>query len=301
MLRQAYNSVKVEGILEENKLKDITYTKDGKDVHAIGGSVIVRVNQDINGKSEELSVPIHYFINQMTKAGAPNKNYGSLKKFMENAVSIAACGNIDKASRVRITGANIRMNEYYPEGSTTLVSEARISSNFITIISAEDCKPTAEFSIEFAIGEMGEEADKEGNATGRDTIKAIVPGYNGTVDIVPFLVSNPNVINVIRTNWQEGDSVKAIGKLNFSFRVEEYKEPVDFGEPLIKQRTVKTNELIITGGAQAPLGEGQQFDADELRTAMAARKARLEEAKNKPKKTAEAPAKKASFMNDSDF
>ena len=49
MFESKENSVKIEGILSEIDLKDNTYTKDGKQVESVGGSIKVRVTQKVNG------------------------------------------------------------------------------------------------------------------------------------------------------------------------------------------------------------------------------------------------------------
>lgn len=283
MLRQADNKVEIEGILSEVKLEKTSYSNKatGQSTDCIRGSIIVRVEQEINKVMTTLEIPVHYFVNKYTKTGAENKNYASLNTFMSDAVSIAACGDIEKADRVRLTSANIVMNEYYDTRRNQIVSYPQIKGSFITRISKADCKPKATFVVEFAVGKMTEETNKDGETTGREIITAILPQYGETVDVVPFICASPNVINVIMSNWHEGDSVRASGKLNFTYKVEEYEEEVDFGEPNIKQRTVNISELIITGGNQNPLEDTVAFDAAELQKAMAKRKATHEEKKNK--------------------
>ena len=69
---------------------------------------------------------------------------------------------------------------------------------------------------------------------------------------------------------------------------------VDFGEPQKTVRTFSVSELVITGGSAAPLEEGQAYDIEEIKDALAERKNRLEkkkeEAANNVSKTRNAPA-----------
>ena len=44
MLRQAANSIYIEGILAENDLNYTSFNKNGKTVEAIGGKITVKVN-----------------------------------------------------------------------------------------------------------------------------------------------------------------------------------------------------------------------------------------------------------------
>ena len=72
MLRQAENTVKIEGILSEIDLQPKTFKRDGKDVEAIGGSITVKVTQKINDQEKELMIPVYMFAAKLTNAGKPN-------------------------------------------------------------------------------------------------------------------------------------------------------------------------------------------------------------------------------------
>lgn len=283
MLESKENSVKIEGILSEIDLKTGSYTKDGKTVENIGGSIKVRVNQVINGEKTELDIPVFMFSNKLTNKGTPNPAYASIERVMNEYASIAAVG-IDKADRVRITGANIRMNEYYGQNGN-LNSYPRINASFVTkITDMTKYAPEATFSAIFAIGSMGYETDKDGvEIPNRYKIRGIMPQYGGIVDVVDFLATTPNVIDAVSSYWEQGDTVKINGKLNFTSVTEEKEVAVDFGEPRIEKKTITVSELIITGGSQTPLEGDFAFDMDEIQTALEARQARLAELKEKAK------------------
>lgn len=283
MLESKENSVKIEGILSEIDLKTGSYVKDGKTVENIGGSIKVRVNQVINGEKTELDIPVFMFSNKLTNKGTPNPAYASIERVMNEYASIAAVG-IDKADRVRITGANIRMNEYYGQNGN-LNSYPRINASFVTkITDMTKYAPEATFSAIFAIGSMGYETDKDGiEIPNRYKIRGIMPQYGGIVDVVDFLATTPNVIDAVSSYWEQGDTVKINGKLNFTSVTEEKEVAVDFGEPRIEKKTITVSELIITGGSQSPLEGDFAFDMDEIQTALEARQARLAELKEKAK------------------
>lgn len=283
MLESKENSVKIEGILSEIDLKTGSYVKDGKTVENIGGSIKVRVNQTINGEKVELDIPVFMFSNKLTNKGTANPAYASIERVMNEYASIAAVG-IDKADRVRITGANIRMNEYYGQNGN-LNSYPRINASFVTkITDMTKYAPEATFSAIFAIGSMGYETDKEGvENPNRYKIRGIMPQYGGIVDVIDFLAVTPNVIDAVSSYWEQGDTVKINGKLNFSSVTEEREVAVDFGEPRIEKKTISVSELIITGGSQTPLEGDFAFDADEIKAALEARQARLAELKEKAK------------------
>lgn len=280
MLRQAENRVKIEGILSEVDIKPITFKKNGNDEEALSGHIIIKVNQKISGKDKELMIPVHMFAPKLTNKRTPNPAFESIKKIANDYVSIAAAGSEDQADRVRITNANIRMNEYYAADGR-LVSFPRINASFVSKISKADCKPEATFTAEFAVAKKNEEIDRNGELTGRYRIDAILPQYGGRVDVIPFFAETEGVISAVSTYWEVGDTVKANGRLDFSSTTETTYEEVDFGEPIEKIRTVNKSDLIITGGSQEPLDGDFAFAKSDLDAALADRKAYLESQKER--------------------
>lgn len=298
-LRQAENSVKIEGILSEIDLKTGSTVKNGKTIEYIGGSIKVRVTQMINGQEVDLDIPVYMFSNKLTNAGGPNPAYESINRVMTEYTSIAAAG-IDAADRVRITNGNIRMNEYYNQNGS-LNSYPRINASFVTkVTDLSKFNPEASFSTVFVIATMGYDTDKEGvQIENRYKIRGILPQYGGKVDVVDFYATNPNVIDAVSSYWSEKDTVKINGKLNFTSTVEEKMVEVDFGEPRMERRTVSVSELLITGGTQTPLDGEFAYDEDEISAALQERQAYLAELKNKAKAkesgTKAAPAAKKGF------
>lgn len=297
MLKQAENSVKIEGILSEIDLKTGSTVKDGRTVDYISGTIKVRVTQVLNGQNVELDIPVSMYANKLKNDGGANPAYASIERVMNEYVSIAA-GGIDKADRVRITNGNIRMNEYYGQ-TGNLNSYPRINASFVTkLTDLTKFTPEASFSAVFVIGSMSYDTDKDGvEIENRYKIRGIMPQYGGSVDVVDFYATSPNVINAVSSYWNQGDTVKINGKLNFTSAVEEKLVEVDFGEPRMERRTVTVSELIITGGSQTPLDGDFAYDADEIQAALAERQNRLAKLKEKSKEKAgtakkAAPAKK---------
>lgn len=299
-MRQAENKVKIEGILSEVDIKKGSYVKNNKNVESIGGTIKIKVVQNINGEDIELEVPVHMFAQKFTNSGAKNPAYESIEKVMNNYTSIAAAGGEENADRVRITSGQISMNEYYSQ-TGQLVSYPRITTSFINQIKKADCNPEATFSMEFVVASKDYEVDKDGVETDKYKIMAVLPQYGEKVDLVPLYALGEGVISAISTYWNEGDTVKAVGKLNFSSKTEEYLQKVDFGEPIKSSRTINVSELIITGGTQFPLEDEYAFSEDEIRKALTERKARLEESKakssNKKAKTTTTPSLSAAISD----
>lgn len=303
MLKQKENKVRIEGTLSEIDIRPTSFKKDGRDVEAIGGSIIVKVNQKISGVEKELLIPVHMFAAKLTNKGTPNPAYESIAKVMNEFKSIASTGDEAQADRVRITNGQIRMNEYYAADGH-LISFPRISASFINKITNGDCKPEATFTAEFAVAAADEEMGRDGEPTGRYKITALLPQYGGKIDVVPMFAESEGVINAVSTYWNVGDTVKANGRLDFSSTTEITYEEVDFGEPVEKVRTINKSDLIITGGSQEPLEGDFALAKEDLDAALADRKLRLEAQKEKDMARVahkQTPAQSGSGFNDLGF
>ena len=130
------------------------------------------------------------------------------------------------------------------------------------------------------VGNKGYETDKDGVETDKYKVVGMVPQYGGKIDVVPFVAINKGVIDAVSNYWSEGDTVKAAGKLNFTSKTETHKTEVDFGEPIEETRTITVSELVLTSGS-SPLEGEFALDADEVTAALATRKAKLAELKEK--------------------
>lgn len=251
------------------------------------GSIKVRVSQEINGIVEDMEVPVYCFASKYTSAGKENPAYKSVNDMVNNFVSIAV-GGINQATRIRITSGQIRENAFYAQNGQ-LVSVPRIESSFFNKINAEECNPQAKFQGTICIANIREEVDREGDITGRLVVQGVVPQWGGKVDVVNYIVSSKDAIDHIGTYWNKGDTVKIVGKLNFSSKTEYVEEAMGFGEPVRTPKTTSIHELVITSGSAGGLEGDLAYDTAEIATALEARKVRLEEAKNKKPEQAAKP------------
>lgn len=294
MIREAENNVKIEGLLSEVDLNYGSFTKrtTGEKINSIGGSIKVQVNQNINGESVMLEVPVHMFASEYTNKGTKNPAYQNIEKIKNEFTSIAAAGGVQGADAVRITSGRINMNEFVNRMGE-ISSYPRINASFVSKIKQDEMKPEATFNLTFVVGKKATEVNKEGIETGRYKITGVIPQFGGKVDVVDLIAASHKVIEAIDQYWNEGDTVSAIGRLNFSSRTETVVKEVDFGEPQESVRTFSVSELIITGGSAAPLEGDHAYDASEIKDALAERKARLEKMKedaaNSTSKTRNAP------------
>ena len=292
MLRQAENKVKIEGILSEINLKTGSFMKNSSKIDSIGGTIKVKVEQKIGDKEYTLEIPVHMFASKLTNAGKPNPAYESISRIMNKYTSIAAAGGEDGADRIRITSGQIQMNEYYGQNGQ-LISFPRINSSFVTKVKKEEFSPEATFVTDFYVASKEDEVDANDTATGRIKIRGVLPQYGGRVDVVDFYGMPGTVKDSISKYWNEGDTVKAQGRLNFSSKTEKIVREVDFGEPQVDIRTINVSELIITGGNQTPVDGEFAFDPDEIEKALVERRERLDSQKERDMERAKNRGSKA--------
>lgn len=283
-MRISENQVKIEGILSEVGLETATFNRKGQTTECIRGTIKIRVEQDINGTMTTMEVPVSAFASRYTNAGAENPAYNSLKDVMENYKSIAACGNIDDADRVRITNGSLQENVFYAKNGD-LVNTSRISASFINKIAKNECKPEATFTATIVVGNKSDELDRDGTPTNRLTVNGVIIQYGERADLIKFIVAKPDAKNHIEQYWNDGDTVRVQGKVNFSSKTEYIEEEVGFGEPIKTAKTTSVHELLIESGSAGCLEGDAAYDIKDIQSALAARKVRIEETK-KPMATA---------------
>lgn len=283
MLRQADNRVRLEGVLSEINLKYGSYVnkKTGATVENVGGNIKVLVHQVINNEEVTLDIPVYMFASKYTNAGKLNPAYESIETVMNTYVSIAAAGGEAGADKIRITNGNIRMNEYHNQQGQ-FISFPRVNASFVQKATGE-YRPEASWNLQFAVSSMDFVTDNDGVELDpkKLRIKVIVPQYGGKVDTMELYATNPKVIDVITSYWENQKTYSAKGRLNFSTTTQEIVEEMDFGEPEVRVRTTTVSELIVTGGTQSPLEDEMAFDVMELSNALKEHKAELEAMKDK--------------------
>lgn len=296
MLRQTENVVKIEGILSEVNIREGEFKNKTTNmmVPYLSGSIKVKVAQEINKVMTDIEVPITFFAGKYTSTGKENPAYKNILDLQNNFTSIAASDE-DHADRIRITRGSLRENAFYGKNGN-LVTFPEVTSSFFNKVKKDECHPCATFETVVCIGNIKEEIDREGEATGALIVQGIIPQYGGKVDVVDYRVVAKDAIDHISSNWEKGDTVKVIGKVNFSSSTIYEKEEMGFGEPVINARTVSVKELIITSGSNSSYEGDMAFDTSEIAAALSDRQARHAELK----RASEAPkpaAKKTDFSD----
>lgn len=294
------NYVRIEGLLSEMDLTVKQITKDPANPYtAITGNFIVRADIDINGEIQSNYIKVDVFAKEFTNANKPNPAFAQFKELIDKGVSIAVGGEAG-ATAVRVNGARMTSNDYYDKKGV-LRSGTRITASFVDIVSRDIMKPTATFSAVFMVGSKGYITDADGVETDTYKVTGMLPRYNGTVDVIEFVATNPNAIDAISSYWSEGDTVKAEGRI-VSTMEEVVSGNADtaeafFGEaPATRTYTRINRSFVITRGTPNPLEGEFAIDYDDMKEALAKRKAYLESLKDKAA-PAPAPAKKPNFAD----
>lgn len=299
MLKQAENRGKIEGILLETNLKYGSFEKNGQKVDTVGGEITVEVDKEVNSAPVTYQIPVSLYAQKYKKDGKTlNPAYTSIETVMKEYKSVAAVGR-EEADHIRITGATLKMNEFYTQEGR-FVSTPRVQASFVNKATGE-FKPSCEFTIMFAISSIKPMVDEQGVEFDpkKLEITTIVPQYGGKVDIMKLHATNPNVVAAIEQYWETDKTFKATVRLNFSSTTEKIIEQIGFGEPQERMKTTSVKELVVIAGSQEPFEGDAAYDMDDLVQAMRERKARLDQMKaDVGKKSAhKAPAQTSSLSN----
>ena len=250
-IRQAFNSVKIEGILRELRLEE----KDD----VISGEVVIATDpQSEHG--------VRVYVKRLTNDGKPNPAYKGLRTLIDDCkdTSIAALmkegRSLDEATamatRIRIggrSGGQLGRNEFYV--GAEFVSRPSISANFFNRILDKSFSPKAEFEVECYFEKIRKEI-KDSEETGRLIIEAIIPCYNGVVIPMEF-VAEGETADYIEQNYEARRTGLIWGDvINVVDRVVVKKS--GFGKDKEDVQTNFTREFLITGGNEGQYGEGDE-------------------------------------------
>jgi hypothetical protein len=276
----ALNEVFIEGILSENKLKE---GKDAEGNPVIMGEYKIKTQNEIDGVTYPVEIPIRIYQSKITKNKKENPAYVSMQTLMNDGISLAS-GGADKACAIRLTdrSTSLQENFFMNKNNGQMVYGSQIRSSFASILGQSEIKGGAKFKAVVVIGDLTEETDREGVETGRLILKGILPQYGGRVDVVDFVAQNAKVINHIRNNWNKGDTVLIGGYINFTTSEQVSTTEGTFGEPITTSTPKTVRDLIITGGGENPYTEEEgAYKQEDIAEALRERQSRIEKAKEK--------------------
>jgi len=290
---QAQNRINIVG-----KLLDVTFREgklsDGRPYES--ANLTVRVTQTYGGRTETSEIPVSMFASRYTLANKPNPGYEQIQslKTFKTAQNVG----IDAADVVRISGANLRENNFVSRSGQT-INTWQLNTSFIGTGNGQD---VASFNIDIFIMDMHPEEDREGEPTGRLIIKGGLVQYNGNLDVVEFIVEQPESVDFIERNWNINDTLNVRGRIRMTVTEEKMAGNTSaWGEDIPETTTRTTRELIITKGDDCGRDEEFAYDPVDIKKAFNARKARIEQMQVNATKKANAPSQNTSSATKYDW
>lgn len=278
-IKKSTNIIKISGILVENNLKARSYVKDGQTIEYIAGDLTIRVDQPIGGIQETSDIPVQFWVSKLKKDGDINPAYESVEKAMNTYISLVAAENESLATKVLINSAQIVENIFWKGGKC--YCSPKISATFISTATPTAYTPEATFLTDIVVGNITDETDKEGIATGRLKVKGLVGQFSGTMDQIDYVVEKQDAIDYIRSYWNVGDTVQIGGKIRYSSKTDKVEVPTRFGDPVIKTVTRNIKDFIIMSDSTDALTENMKFTKAEVEEGMKKRAVAVEKAKER--------------------
>lgn len=284
------NNITIKGVLAENNL-EIKTTKTGKEY--ITGTIVVKTGEN---SLHKLKVNTY----KLKKDGTVNSMFTGLVTVMETHKSIAKHG--DEADAVEVK-AKLDIEDYKGRDGQMVKYVSKVVSS-CSRISKETLEPEAKGTLHIIIDRALMEVNKEGEETGRATVKGYCMQYTGAIFPVDFKIENPKgVERIMQSDIEKATVIQAgIQLVNSTEKIERVTE-YDFGEPEVDTFEKVVNEIVITGLKIAE--EKLQFTVEEFNKALTERQIMLDEKMNEKKETAPTQtttkAKATAVADDFDF
>lgn len=278
---ESQNSVAIVGTLSELEIIE-DRTSDGREY--VRGTAKIRADIDIYGKMTENEYVVKMFSMKLKKDGNLSKVYSRIVSYKNDFISLAAAEEPSEASRVAIT-ASIKENAFFDTSKNTIKTGFSLEGNFLNKARPNE-EDKADFMLSGYIGKMREEFTKDGEETGREIIDLVLVGYNGKASVISLIAADSKA-DYIKSNWEKDDTIQVTGKVNMMSKTEYITVEQGFGEPITRPKTISVKELVIGGGSASGLPEEHSYDKDDIKVALAERKAEHEKLKNTTPKVQE--------------
>ena len=282
-MRKQTNTQNIEGKIYQFDLKEKVSGETSKNPGQpyIAGTIDVATNSD-----QSNIVQVHYtWVPPVYKSGKTNSTYNVLKQIINSGKTVITDG-YDAATVVKLN-PSYAVNDFFPDGQDTVVSQPRNEGGFASIVAESTLHPEGDigrnrFEYDIVINNVTEVVPDEGDSY--VTVKGVV--FNFRNDILPVTLTARNAdagkyflgLDASNTNPVY---TKVWGKIvNVFTKVEKTTESA-FGEATVDTITRRTREYVITGANPVPY----EFDtedtitADELKKALQDREIYLAEVK----------------------
>lgn len=218
---------------------------------------------------------VHYtYVTEVTKTGKANGSFNSLKRIIESGKTIIEDG-IEAATKVRLT-PSAALNDFYPRGSSELVSTPRHEGGFVTIIN--DLPPEGperhKFKFDTLItGVKHVDANPErGIEADYAEIKCAI--FNFRNDILPFtlVIKNPAGVKYFESLDATPSNpvyTSVEGRIDNKLIMVEKKIESAFGDDAVEMSQRRVREWVVTSAAKVPY----EFGVEGVMTAAEVTKA----------------------------
>ena len=283
---QATNKVNIVGKLMDTVFRTGKLIGDGRDYESV--NMTIRVTQTYGGREETSEIPVSMFATRYTTKGASNPGFEQLQA-IKNMKTIQNYG-YEEADTIRINSASVRENNFITR-SGQLINGWQLNTSFA---GPGNMKDVATFSNDIFIMDMHPEEDREGDSTGRLIIKGGLVQYGENLDVLEYIVEQPEAVEYIERNWNVNDTVNVQGRIRVT-SVEEKKSGSNssWGEDIPEMTTRTIRELIITKGDDEGREEEFAYDPDEIKKGFNARQARIQQMQLEASQRAKTSDKKA--------
>jgi hypothetical protein len=139
--------------------------------------------------------------------------------------------------------------------------------------------------------DMSDELDRDQDPTGRLVIKGAMVQYGGKLDVLQFIVEDPDTVDYIQNHWNVNDTNTVKGRIRVMSKEEKpAASSSSWGEDVPDTTTRMVRELIITKGDDEGKEEDFAYDPIEIKKGFNARKAEIEQLQIEAKNKSAAPA-----------
>lgn len=273
-MRSNVNSETIEGrVYQHNlvmkKVENQASKNYGKDF--ISGTIDVAVDD----ACREI-LQVHYtFVTETTKTGAANISFTNLKTIMDSGKTVMTDG-AEVATKVRLT-PSAALNDFYPQGSSELVSTPRHEGGFVSIIRG-DLNPNEaqrhrfEFDTLMLSCNRVEANPERGIDSDYLTINCAI--FNFKNDILPFtlVAKTKGAIDYFESVGMSPSTpfyTHVWGSIENTTVKSEKHIPTAFGDDVVEMSERRVREWVITRAAAEPF----EFGNPDVMTAADIQKA----------------------------
>lgn len=229
----------------------------------ISGTLEVAVSEEMDN-----IIPVHYtYVAPTYNNGKANNTYSALKQIIASGKTVMTDG-YDGATVVRLN-PSYAVNDFFPEGQDTPVSQPRNEGGFVTITNEASIHPSGDigrnkFSVDLIIFEVNEVVPDEGESYA--TIKGITFDFRNAAFPITLTARNKEAVKYfLDLDASKSNPVytKVWGKIINTYIKEERTTESAFGPGSVDIITRRNREYLITGANPIPY----EFDTDATITA----------------------------------